>query len=132
MSKFSYSIMTGGGIGECYNCVTRKSPKAAINAWIVGTRRCPTDVAIDSRIDVGDWDFEDDVNAFRAFWTWVGENIDWVRKAEAKAYNSGKWGYVYGYITRTCEAKVAKYAGMSDEELKKAVEYSGYGPFERG
>lgn len=56
MSNPRFSVWIGGGIGELHNVRSGLSFKQAVQAWVGGQKRCPTDCSIE--LDVGsDVDF---------------------------------------------------------------------------
>lgn len=123
-----YSIVVGGGISEIWDVVSRKSPGAAINAWFKGIRKRPLDTGIDSEDD----DWEPDLVAYREFWFWIWNNNEAVLTAEARASARPDYPYVYGYVANKAIDKASKLRSLSDAELLKEYEWSGYGPFTRG
>lgn len=125
MNKFSITI--GGGISECWDVLFRKSPGAAINAWFNALPKRPLDVWIEN-----DLDWEPDIEAYRFFWDWVDNHPEKVMESESKAYARGKYHYSYRAISNAAIEKAKKVRGMSDDELLKEYNWSGYGPFTGG
>ncbi len=130
MARFNYSIGWGGGIGECYGFYDRTTPSSAINCWLEGTRKCPTDCGIEAD-EPDSW--KPDLKAYRAFWVWINANPDKLREMVAKARAKNKrFPYTYGHPDESAIEKAATLVDATETELWKAHDWSGYGPFTRG